>query len=120
MDIEDLIALALELPDTRQSGNVETPDFRVAGKIFATLPSNVHLVLKLTLEQQEMVIQSDPKIFAPVEDAWGERGWTNATISTLDEASALSSLIMAWGNVAPKSIRGGAIADDAAPLENNA
>jgi len=101
MDIEDLTALILTLPDARRSTNAESPDFRVAGKIFATLPSRQHLVLKLSNSQQEMVIASDPQIFSVVPDGWGARGWTNANITELDEASALSALIMAWSNAAP-------------------
>ncbi len=110
MDIEDLTALILTLPDARRSSNADSPDFRVGGKIFATLPSSQYMVLKLSLEQQDMVIVSDPQIFSVVPDGWGARGWTNAAIETLDEASALSALIMAWGNAAPKlpSARAGA------------
>ena len=102
MKVDALTSLVLSLPEVRSSVHMDVPDFRVAGKIFATLPSNQHLVLKLTLEQQKMVIASDPELFAPVDDAWGDRGWTIAEIASLDEASALSSLIMAWTNVAPE------------------
>jgi YjbR len=105
MKLDALVGLVKTLPEVRQSEHVETPDFRVAGKIFATLPSSHHLVLKLTPEQQGMVMQSDPAMFSAVEGAWGDRGWTNAEIAKLDDVSALSALIMAWTNVATPSIR---------------
>lgn len=103
MRTEDVIDLVLTMPGARRSAHAESPDFRVAGKIFATLPSKQHLVLKLTVEQQVMVMTSDPGIFSPVEGAWGDRGWTNALISALDYASALAVLSLAWTNVAPKA-----------------
>jgi len=102
MEVDTLKSLVLSLPEVQSSVHMDVPDFRVNGKIFATLPSNQHLVLKLTVEQQKMVISSDPGLFAPVDDAWGERGWTIADIAALDEAEALSSVIMAWTNVSPE------------------
>lgn len=102
MKVDTLKSLVLSLPEAQSSEHMGVPDFRVAGKIFATLPSNQHLVLKLTVEQQKMVIRSDPELFSPVGGAWGERGWTIAEIASLYEAPALSALIMAWTNVAPE------------------
>lgn len=104
MQVEDIVDLILSMPRARRSAHADSPDYRVAGKIFVTMPSKQHLVLKLTVEQQAMVISSDPDIFAPVEGAWGERGWTNANIDALDNASALAVLSLAWTNVAPKEL----------------
>lgn len=105
MKLNDVFSLVLSLPDVRQAELVETPEFRVAGKIFATLPTDGNLVLKLTLEQQSSVILSDPKIFSPLEGTWGGRGWTNAEVEALNEAAALSAMILAWSNVANASSR---------------
>ena len=105
MKVGVLKSLVLSLPGVQTSEHMDVPDFRVGGKIFATLPSNQHLVLKLTVEQQNMVIRSDPELFSPVDGAWGDRGWTIAEIESLYEAPALSGLIMAWTNVAPDTAK---------------
>jgi hypothetical protein len=102
---QELSSVILSLPETVQSSHFETTDFRVANKIFASLPEPDRLVLKLTREQQEMVVDSDGAIFSPLANKWGEKGWTNARVDALDAASALSVLWMAWENVASKTLR---------------
>lgn len=116
MNIETLTSLALTLPDATRSEHFDSPDFRVSGKIFATLPSDQIMVLKLTPEQQGMVTKSDAAIFSPVDGGWGKRGWTNADIAALDEAAALSALIMAWLNAAPDSLK---VLKDDMPASDN-
>ena len=103
MDVETLTSLVLSMPDAKRSSRQNVPDFRVAGKIFASLPSSQFLVLKLTPEQQETTIRSDPEIFSPVDGTFGGQGWTNARISALNEAAALSAITLAWCNVSPDS-----------------
>ena len=102
----DLLALVLSLPEATQSAHFGTTDFRVRNKIFASRPRPESLVLKLTPEQQEMLVGTEPKVFAPLANKWGEKGWTSASIAALDKATARSALNMAWSNVAPKSLRG--------------
>jgi len=99
---EALIKLILSLPEAQQSAHESAPDFRVGSRIFATLSAPETLVLNLTPEQQGMVLKSDPEIYAPVEGSWGKRGWTNAKVDALDEATALAALIMAYGNATGK------------------
>jgi hypothetical protein len=101
----DLLALVLSLPEAAQSAHFGNTDFRVRNKIFATHPKPESLVLKLTPEQQEMLVGAEPRVFAPLPNKWGEKGWTSASIKALDKATARSALTMAWGNVAPKALR---------------
>ena len=82
------------------------PDFRVRGKIFATLgyPNKDWAVVKLTPEEQGRFIQNDPKVFEPVKGVWGRRGNTNiylpaATIDVVQDA-----LTAAWRNTAPEQL----------------
>lgn len=110
MDTDELIALILSLPDVRRSTQADLPEFRVAGRLFARLPSQRHLALGLTVDQQRQVVDSDPGIFSPATGDQGARGWTDAAIGALDKAAALSALAMAWANAAP---RGRADAPDA-------
>jgi hypothetical protein len=100
-----LLALIRAMPECAQSSHFGTMDFRVRNKIFATHRKAEELVLNLTREQQELLVEAEPGVFAALPNKWGEKGWTTATIKSLDRATAASALAMAWGNVAPKSLR---------------
>jgi hypothetical protein len=104
MQLKDLTPLIFELPETEQSQHMGRTDFRVRGKIFASLPRPGPLVLKLTADQQQMLTESEPQIFQTLPNAWGAKGWTAVEIERLDVATARSGLTMAWGNVAPKAL----------------
>jgi hypothetical protein len=82
------------------------PDFRVRGKIFATLgwPDEGWGMVKLTRDEQEALAQSEPDILVPVKGAWGRRGGTNVRLEAADEATLRSALAAAWRGVAPKSL----------------
>ena len=79
------------------------PDFRAGGKAFATLPDARHVLVKLHHEQQERLIRSDPSRFAPAAGGLGHLGWTTLSLADADESVLLTTLTMAWRNVAPKS-----------------
>jgi hypothetical protein len=97
------LALALSLPETTVGRHQSGDDLRVAGKIFAspaTRPGET-AVVKLTLEQRELLCEAEPAVFRPVEGMGASRGWTRITVSRIDTATARSALWMAWRNVAP-------------------
>ena len=74
----DFRRVALSLPDTSEGKHFAVADFRVGGKIFATLAykKEGYGVLLLTSEQQAGMIEDAPEIFLPVPNKWGERGAT--------------------------------------------
>jgi hypothetical protein len=82
------------------------PDFRVGGKIFATLgyPDKDWAVVKLTPDEQKYFIQSDPKIFQPVKGAWGRRGNTNVYLPEAKSDIVREAVAAAWHNTAPKRL----------------
>lgn len=97
--------LALSLPEAEASSHHGQPDFRVRGKIFATTGySDGPAVLKLTPEQQEMLMSAEPAVFSRPGNSWGLKGWTHFDYRAADEATARSGLSTAWRNVAPKSL----------------
>jgi hypothetical protein len=96
--------LALALPETLESAHMGHPDFRVAGRIFATLPANGWGMVKLTPEEQEAFVAIAPKIFVPVKGAWGRRGCTNVCLKTAAKGIARDALAAAWRNTAPKRL----------------
>ena len=82
------------------------PDFRVAGKIFATLgyPDNEHGMIVLPIEDQTRLIRAQPKTFTPAKGAWGKRGSTTVRLELVDRVTLKSALEIAWRNKAPKDL----------------
>jgi len=95
---------ALALSDAIESAHHGKADFRVGKRIFATLghPDENWGTLKLTAEQQTMLVEAEPDIFRPVPGGWGKQGYTNVRLARADAATMKSALAMAWGNVAPQ------------------
>jgi hypothetical protein len=96
--------LALSLPDAVEAAHMGHPDFRVAGKIFATLryPRSGFGVVMLTPEQQELFVRTEPKTFAPVPGGWGKQGSTHVLLRTARKTAVREALNVAWQNRAPK------------------
>jgi hypothetical protein len=106
MTAEEFRSLALSLPEAAEQSHMEHPDFRVRGKIFATLgyPDGDRAMVKLTHDQQEALTRSRPELFAPVPGGWGRRGATYVTLQAADAATVYDALLMAWRNTAPKGL----------------
>jgi hypothetical protein len=104
MNKETVRKLALSLPETEEKSHFGKPDFRVRNHIFATLPEGGHAVVKLTPDQQEMLVGSEPGIFQPVNGGWGRQGWTRVLLAAADELTLKSALLTAWRNVAPVAL----------------
>jgi hypothetical protein len=106
MTVDDFRRLALALPEAAEAAHMAHPDFRVRNKIFATLwPQEERGVVMLTPEQQKVVVELKPAVFAPVPGGWGRRGSTNVSLSAADEMSLTSVLLMAWRNKAPARMK---------------
>ncbi|MBN8929415.1 MAG: hypothetical protein BGO51_07965 [Rhodospirillales bacterium 69-11] len=101
MDADAFRRTALEMPDATESAHGRHPDFRVRNKVFATLgyPDAAWGMVKLTPEQQEVVVGAHPEVFRPSTGAWGRGGSTLVRLEALDPATAVSVLRMAWENV---------------------
>jgi hypothetical protein len=104
----DFRRLALSLPDAVEGAHGGHPDFRVGNKVFASLgvPDESWGMVKLTPEQQEMLIESEGDAFKPAAGAWGRRGYTHVRLASVDATTLRSGLIMAWRNTAPKRLLG--------------
>ena len=104
MTAEDFRQIAVSMPDAVESAHRRHPDFRVKNKVFATLgyPDAGWGMVKLTPEQQEMLIGAEPGTFKPAAGAWGRRGNTQVLLEAMDRPTALGAIRMAWGNIGPK------------------
>ncbi|HLY58840.1 MAG TPA: MmcQ/YjbR family DNA-binding protein [Stellaceae bacterium] len=94
--------LALSLPGAAESAHMGHPDFRVGGRIFATLWPGRHGVVLLTSDEQAMLCAAEPAVFAPVPGGWGKRGSTQVMLAAADGATVESALTMAWKRVSAK------------------
>jgi hypothetical protein len=95
---EDFRTLALSLPETEERMHMKHPDFRVRGKIFATLwyPNESWAMVKMSPEQQETFIHADPVAFVPVKGAWGLKGCTSVQLSKAKKTMVRNALAEAW------------------------
>jgi hypothetical protein len=98
--------MALDLPDTAEGAHMGHPDFRVRGKIFASLgvPDAGWGMVKLTPEQQQAFVDTSPAVFAPVKGGWGRGGATNVRLSAATVRTLRPALVTAWRNTAPKGL----------------
>jgi hypothetical protein len=98
--------LALSMPQATESEHMEHPDFRVGGKIFATLgyPDKDHGMVILPAEEQKKFVESAPATFTPAEGAWGLRGSTCVLLEGVDAATLRRAMEFAWRKRAPKRL----------------
>ena len=103
MTADQFRRLALSLPETSEVGHMGHPDFRVGGKIFATLgcPDAGWGMVKLTPLEQMLFVQEEPDVFQPVKGGWGRRGATNVQLRAAKKAGLRKALVAAWRNTAP-------------------
>jgi hypothetical protein len=98
--------IALSLPGAIEGAHQGRTDFRACKRIFATLgyPDKEWGTVKLTSEQQSVLVEAEPDMFRPVPGGWGKQGYTNVRLARADQTTLRSALTMAWTNIAPKSL----------------
>jgi len=102
----DFRKIALSLPEASEGAHMDHPDFRVGGKIFATLgyPDKDHGMVILPPEEQTRFVQTYPKIFTPAKGAWGKNGSTSVRLELVDRATLEQAMEIAWRKRAPKRL----------------
>jgi 1-deoxy-D-xylulose 5-phosphate reductoisomerase len=90
--------IALSLDGAEEKAHMNHPDFRVNGKIFATLgyPDNKHGMVKLPPECQHEFTHNEPEAFTCVKGAWGRQGATSVLLPAANESSVKNALEIAW------------------------
>jgi len=105
MTADEFRSLALSLPETTEQAHHDHPDFRVGGKIFATLgPDETWAMVRLTPAEQASFVRLQPKVFQSFAGAWGRRGCTKVNLAAAEELTVRQALIAAWRNRAPKRL----------------
>lgn len=113
MTADDFREIALSMHGAIERAHMKHPDFRVNGRIFASLHAdNETGVVKLSPDEQTEFMREYPKVFSPASGAWGRQGWTNVLLSAADDATVRGPVLLAWQNIAEK--RGGRNASEPA------
>ena len=106
MTPDDYRELALGLEGAIERSHMNHPDFRVNGRIFATLHADdIWGTVMITPEEQRALMRLHGKVFVPAPGAWGRSGSTNVHLATADEATVRGALIMAWEHAMAKASR---------------
>jgi hypothetical protein len=98
MTVADFRRIALGLEGAEESSHMGSPDFRVGGRIFATLAAQEQGYgnLMLTPEQQADFVAEAPTVFVPVAGGWGKNGATHVRLSEATEDLLTGALQTAW------------------------
>ena len=98
--------LALSFPEAIESAHMRHPDFRVGGRIFATLgyPNKDSAMVKLPRDEQKEFVRSSPGVFTTVKGDWGRQGATNIYLPAATLNIVREALTAAWRNTAPKRL----------------
>jgi hypothetical protein len=94
--------IALSLSETNEGAHMGHADFRVNGRMFATLgwPDKAWAMVKLPLELQDALIRAAPEAFKPASGAWGRQGSTMVHLADADEATLKDAIKSAWQHIA--------------------
>lgn len=98
MTPDDFRAIALGLSGSEEGSHMGSPDFRVGGRIFATLAHQERGFgnLMLSPELQSSFVTQAPDVFLPVPGGWGRMGATHVQLSNATETQLIESLTAAW------------------------
>ncbi len=107
MTANDFRRLALSLEGAEESSHMGAPDFRVGGRIFATLASERQGYgnLMLTPEAQAELVGEMPELFLPVKGGWGRSGATHIRLADATEDLMAGALRMAWKIRVEKNVK---------------
>jgi len=122
MNSETFRKMALGMPGAIESAHMNHPDFRIEGKIFATLgpPEDESWgMVKLTPEQQRSFMKKAPSVFSPCSGAWGKRGATQVHLASANRSVLRAALNAARKNVTAKAEGKAALASTGAKAERN-
>ena len=98
MTAADFRRIALGLPGAEEGSHMGAVDFRVGGRIFATLASVKQGFgnLMLTPEMQADFVAEAPEVFVPIAGGWGRMGATHVRLEKVSEDVLSGALRAAW------------------------
>jgi hypothetical protein len=116
MNVRDFRRMALSMEGAEEGSHMGSVDFRVDGRIFATL-AHAKLGygnLMLAPEQQAAFVAELPEVFIPVKGGWGRMGATHIVLSAANEDVVAGALRVAWQRRVEKNQKSGKKSSSAA------
>jgi hypothetical protein len=107
MKAADFRRIAISLEGAEEGSHMGAPDFRVQGRIFATLASQNQGYgnLMLSPELQADFVGELPDIFLPIPGGWGRMGSTHICLAKASEELLTGALRTAWNLRLEKNTR---------------
>jgi hypothetical protein len=100
MTADDFRDIILALDGAAEGAHMGHPDFRANGRIFASLHSQDRFgMVKLTPEEQQVLLREHPESFEPSTGAWGRQGCTNVRLAEANRAAVRGAARLAWEGV---------------------
>jgi YjbR protein len=100
MTPDDFREMALAMNGAVERSHMNHPDFRANGRIFASImPGERKGTLKLTPEEQLVLMRQHRTTFSPAAGAWGRQGWTHVEFAEADEGAVRAAMLLAWQSV---------------------
>jgi hypothetical protein len=98
MNANDFRRIALLIEGAEEGSHMGSPDFRVGGRIFATLAHQAQGYgnLMLSVEQQAAFVEEQPDVFLPIAGGWGRMGATHIRLAVATEDVLAGALHTAW------------------------
>jgi predicted DNA-binding protein (MmcQ/YjbR family) len=97
--------LALSFPETSEEPHFEKTSFRVKGKIFVSFDVvNNKAFVKLSEVDQDVFASSDHNAIYPVDNKWGQQGWTIIEMAKVNKKLFEDIITTAYCTVAPKKL----------------
>jgi hypothetical protein len=106
MTADEFRTIALSFPEATEGAHMGHADFRVGGKIFATLgyPNDAHGAVMITPQDQDLLVRDHPKTFQPAAGAWGAAGSTTVLLRGASKRAVKLAIEAAWRKRAPKRL----------------
>jgi hypothetical protein len=99
----DFRRIALAMEGASEGSHMAHPDFRVNGRIFATIyPDNIRGMVQLTPDQQQTFTRDNRGVFEPASGAWGRGGSTTVHLDKVDTETLGEAMTLAWQNAIKK------------------
>jgi hypothetical protein len=100
MNVHDFRRIVLGMDGAVEGAHMNHPDFRLRGRIFASLhPDNRVGMVRLTPNQQQEFVSRSPEAFVPENGAWGRQGYTRVMLAVIDEETLGEAVTLAWQNM---------------------
>lgn len=100
MTADDFRDIVLALDGAVEGAHMGHPDFRANGRIFASLHSADRFgMVKLTPEEQAVLLRDHPESFEPSPGAWGRQGCTNVTLASASRPAVRTAVKLAFAGI---------------------